>query len=150
MTDTLERPPVAAPATRPGASSPLSGRVALVTGGGSGLGAATDQVLAEAGMDVGIGDGADGRTATSAAITGEGGPHLPPPLDVTDAASARDGIASIVERFGRLDVLINNAGVHKTAGFEELSLEDWDRILAVSLRGPFVMTRAALPALRAS
>jgi NADP-dependent 3-hydroxy acid dehydrogenase YdfG len=49
-----------------------------------------------------------------------------------------------------LDVLINNAGVDKTAAFEELSLEDWDRILAVNLRGPVVMTRAALPALRAS
>ncbi|MFL5682724.1 MAG: SDR family oxidoreductase [Chloroflexota bacterium] len=150
MTDTLERPPVPAPGARAASSSPLSGRVVLVTGGGSGLGAATAQVLAEAGMHVAIGDVADGRTATADAIRQDGGSAIPLHLDVTDGASARDGIAAIVERFGRLDVLINNAGVDKTAGFEELSLEDWDRILAVNLRGPVVMTRAALPALRAS
>lgn len=150
MTDTLDRPPATLSAAGARSSSPLAGRVALVTGGGSGLGAATAQVLAEAGMHVAIGDVAEGRTATSAAIDQDGGSSIPLHLDVTDAVSARDGIAAIVERFGRLDVLINNAGVDKTAGFEELSLEDWDRILAVNLRGPVVMTRAALPALRAS
>jgi NAD(P)-dependent dehydrogenase (short-subunit alcohol dehydrogenase family) len=149
MTDTVERP-VAAPAARAASSSRLAGRVALITGGGSGLGAATAQVLAAAGMHVAIGDVAAGRTATADAIDADGGSSLPLHLDVTDPASARDGIAAIVERFGRLDVLVNNAGVDKTAAFEELSLDDWDRILAVNLRGPVVMTRAALPALRAS
>jgi NAD(P)-dependent dehydrogenase (short-subunit alcohol dehydrogenase family) len=150
MTDTLERPPIAAPAPGHGPTSRLAGRVALVTGGGSGLGAVTAQVLAAAGMHVAIGDLADGREATAAAIDEDGGSALPLHLDVTDATSASDGLDAIVERFGRLDVLINNAGVDKTAAFEELSLEDWDRILAVNLRGPVVMTRAALPALRAS
>jgi NAD(P)-dependent dehydrogenase (short-subunit alcohol dehydrogenase family) len=101
-------------------------------------------------MHVAIGDLADGRAATAAAIDEDGGSALPLHLDVTDPSSASDAIDAIVERFGRLDVLINNAGVDKTAAFEELSLEDWDRILAVNLRGPVVMTRAALPALRAS
>jgi NAD(P)-dependent dehydrogenase (short-subunit alcohol dehydrogenase family) len=150
MTETLERAPVAAPTARRGSPSPLAGRVALVTGGGSGLGAATAQVLAEAGMHVAIGDVADGRAATAAAIGHDGGSAMPLRLDVTDAASVSEGIAAIVERFGRLDVLINNAGVDRTAGFEELTLEDWDRIIAVNLRGPVVVTRAALPALRAS
>jgi NAD(P)-dependent dehydrogenase (short-subunit alcohol dehydrogenase family) len=150
VTDTLERPPVPAPGERPASSSPLAGRVALVTGGGSGLGAVTARVLAETGMHVAIADVTDGRVGTAAAIAEDGGSSMPLHLDVTDPASARDGIAAIVDRFGRLDVLINNAGVDKTAAFEELSLEDWDRILAVNLRGPVVMTRAALPALRAS
>jgi NAD(P)-dependent dehydrogenase (short-subunit alcohol dehydrogenase family) len=150
MTDTLERPPVAASTPALESSSRLGGRVALVTGGGSGLGAVTAQVLAAAGMHVAIGDLAEGRAATAAAIDQDGGSALPLHLDVTDASSAGDAIDAVVERFGRLDVLINNAGVDKTAAFEDLSLEDWDRILAVNLRGPVVMTRAALPALRAS
>jgi NAD(P)-dependent dehydrogenase (short-subunit alcohol dehydrogenase family) len=150
MTDTLERPPLTGPTPGDAFASRLAGRVALVTGGGSGLGAATAQVLAAAGMHVAIGDLAEGRVATAAAIDEDGGSALPLHLDVTDAASASHGIDAIVERFGRLDVLINNAGVDRTAAFEELSLEDWDRILAVNLRGPVVMTRAALPALRAS
>ena len=150
MTDILERAPVAAPRGRSESSSRLSGRVALITGGGSGLGAATAQVLAAAGMHVAIGDVTEGGAATADAIGKDGGSSMPLHLDVTDAASARDGIAIILERFGRLDVLINNAGVDKTAGFEELTLADWDRILAVNLRGPVIMTRAALPALRTS
>ena len=69
-------------------------------------------------------------------------------LDVTDEAGARHVIEQIVAEFGRLDLLVNNAGVDLTVSVEELSLADWDRILAVNLRGPFLMSKLALGPMR--
>lgn len=127
----------------------LVGQVALVTGGGSGLGRATCEVLAEAGMRVLVGDvSTAGRTQTARRVTELGGTAEPVALDVSDPESAAAAVQTAIDRWGALDVLINNAGVDRTAAFDELTLEDWDRILAVNLRGPVVMTRAALPAMR--
>ncbi len=144
---TIDRPQTG---VRPAAGPDLAGRVALITGGGSGLGAATADVLAAAGMRIVVGDVADGRGAVAKRIAADGRAASATHLDVTDPASAEAAVAHALEAFGRLDVLINNAGVDRTAAFEEMELEDWDRIIAVNLRGPVVMTRAALPALRDS
>lgn len=146
MTTTIDRETGIAPA-HPGT---LHGRVALITGGGSGLGAATADVLAAAGMHVVIGDVATGRDAVAARIGDDGGSSLGVALDVTDPESAAAAVRAALDTFGGLDVLINNAGVDRTAPFEELTLDDWDRIIGVNLRGPVVMSRAAMPALRAS
>jgi len=129
----------------------LGGRVALVTGGGSGLGAATCRVLAMAGMAVVAGD-IDARraAATASGLTADGGRALGFELDVRDAASADAAVTTAIDRFGRLDVLVNNAGTDVTAEFEAIPPDAWDRVLDVNLRGPVVMTRAALPALRAT
>jgi NAD(P)-dependent dehydrogenase (short-subunit alcohol dehydrogenase family) len=135
---------------QPMAGPDLAGRVALITGAGSGLGAATADVLAAAGMRVVIADIAAGRNSVAAGIAADGRQASAWALDVTDPASAHAAVAHAVETFGRLDVLVNNAGVDRTAAFEEMDLEDWDRIIGVNLRGPVVMTRAALPALRGS
>jgi len=122
----------------------LSGRVALVTGGGRGLGAEICTVLAEAGCQVLVGDlQADLRDEVAARLTRAGHKAEALALDVTDATSASQAIADIVHRHGRLDVLVNNAGIDKTVSVEELSIEDWDRIIAVNLRGPFVMSKLA-------
>jgi NAD(P)-dependent dehydrogenase (short-subunit alcohol dehydrogenase family) len=146
MTTIAERQ--AAPNAGPVPTS-LSGGVALVTGAGSGLGAATAEVLAAAGMRVAV---ADVRPAAAAgtveAVEHAGGAAVAVGLDVSDESSAEAGVAAILERWGRLDVLVNNAGVDRTAAFDELSLGDWDRIIGVNLRGPIVMTRAVLPAMR--
>jgi NAD(P)-dependent dehydrogenase (short-subunit alcohol dehydrogenase family) len=100
-------------------------------------------------MAVVVGDVAvAGAERTAEVVTGSGGDALALPLDVTDAGSAEAAVARVVDRWGRLDVLINNAGVDRTAPFEELTLEDWDRIVGVNLRGPVVMTGAVLPAMR--
>jgi NAD(P)-dependent dehydrogenase (short-subunit alcohol dehydrogenase family) len=134
-----------------GLASRLVGGVAIVTGGGSGLGRATCDVLAAAGMAVVVGDVSEpGRDETAAQVEAAGGEVLPIHLDVSDPASAEAVVRAAVDRWGRVDVLVNNAGVDRTAPFDELEIEDWDRILAVNLRGPVVMTRAVLPAMRAA
>ncbi len=126
-------------------------RVILVTGAASGLGAATAQLLARHGMSVVVGDVDKGGAArTASAIDDDGGAAFALPLDVRDPRSAEDAVAAAVGRFGRLDVLINNAGTDVTAPFEEIDAETWDRIIDVNLRGPATMTRACLPELRRS
>jgi NAD(P)-dependent dehydrogenase (short-subunit alcohol dehydrogenase family) len=133
------------------ASERTRDRVVLVTGAGSGLGAATSRVLARYGMSVVAADVAeDGARATIEAIEDDGGTGFAHALDVRDAASADRVVAAAIDRFGRLDVLINNAGTDLTAPFDEIPAEAWDRVIDVNLRGPAVMTRACLPALRES
>ena len=142
MTSTLDRATVQA-------ETPLDGRVALITGAGSGLGAATASVLAEAGMRVVVADVVPGAIdRTVGAVEEAGGAVMGVELDVSDAASAERAVRAVVDRWGSVDVLVNNAGVDRTAPFEELTLEDWDRIIGVNLRGPIVMTQAVLPAMR--
>jgi NAD(P)-dependent dehydrogenase (short-subunit alcohol dehydrogenase family) len=126
-------------------------RVVLVTGAASGLGAATARCLARNGMRVVIADiDAAAAAATAETIERDGGEAFGAPLDVRDSASADALLSRAIERFGRLDVLINNAGTDITAPFDEISSDAWDRVIDVNLRGPAIMTRAALPALRAS
>jgi len=129
----------------------LVDRVCLVTGAGSGLGAVTARELAAAGARVVVAD-LDGAAAaaTVAAIEGIGGNGLAAALDVRDRAAAGALVAEATERFSGLDVLVNNAGTDVTKPFEEMTADEFDRVLDVNLRGAAVMTRAALPALRSA
>jgi NAD(P)-dependent dehydrogenase (short-subunit alcohol dehydrogenase family) len=133
------------------AAHALAGRVALVTGGARGLGAAVADVLTEAGMPVAIGD-IDATLAgvTADSLAGRAGECLPVRLDVADESSIEAAVDAAVGAFGRLDVVVNCAGIDVTAPFDDLAVADWDRILAVNLRGPILVAHAALPALRAS
>lgn len=129
----------------------LTGQVALITGGGRGLGAAICRALAEAGATVVAADvRADLAEQVAAAVTGAGGKCTAVALDVTDDAAAGDLIARLAAEHGGLHVLVNNAGIDRTVPFAELTLADWDRILAVNLRGPFVMARHVFPLMRAA
>jgi NAD(P)-dependent dehydrogenase (short-subunit alcohol dehydrogenase family) len=129
--------------------SDLEGKVALVTGGGRGLGEAICRVLSKAGATVVAADVREELAeGVASAIASEGGRAVPLRLDVTGEGQPEQAIQSVLSRFDRLDVLVNNAGVDVTLSVEELSIADWDRIMAVNLRGPFVMSKAALPAMK--
>ena len=113
-------------------------KVALVTGGRSGIGRATARRLASEGARVFTAQrGKDNKFEGLVA-------------DFSDPESADKVVSELLERAGRLDVLVNNAGLMVEAGIEAMALEDWNRTLQVNLTAPFLMIKAALPALRQS
>lgn len=114
------------------------GKVALVTGGRSGIGQAITRRLAEEGARV--------FTAQRGADTGFEAIEA----DLMDAESPARVVAEIAARAGRLDVLVNNAGFMQEARVEDMALADWERMLRVNLTAPFLLTKAALPHLRAT
>ncbi len=114
------------------------GKVALVTGGRSGIGQAIARRLASEGARV---------------FTAQRGPdteHDGLEADFTDPASPRAAVDQLIAQAGRLDLLVNNAGMMQEAGVEEMSLADWQRNIMVNLTAPFLMIQAALPHLRAT
>jgi 3-oxoacyl-[acyl-carrier protein] reductase len=124
----------------------LEGRVAVVTGAGRGIGAATARMLARAGAHVVLLDrDAAGVTHTAEQIALEGGEALPFTNDITDAFAVERTFDAVVEESGRLDVLVNNAGVLKEGPLEDLTDEDFQETLDVNLRGALVCARAAVP-----
>src|SRR5439155_10342968 len=120
----------------------LDGRVALVTGGGQGIGAAICTRLAAAGARVAVFD----RSAEAAEQTARAVAGLAVPGDVTAEEDVAGALRRVTEAFGRLDILVNNAGVTGRAGrCWELSRADLEDVLAVNVVGPFLCCRAALP-----
>lgn len=123
---------------------PLAGRVAIVTGGSRGIGAAIAALLAEDGAAVVV-SGRDADRLQRAVKDLESGGATVLGV-VADATSREDGdrlIETTRQRFGRLDVLVNNAGVTRDGLLVRMKDEDWDRVLELNLRGAFLMTRAA-------
>ncbi len=132
----------------PSAGFDFAGKTALVTGGAAGIGAAICQALAACGARVAVIDLSQAAEQTAAALAGGG--HCVHILDITRPGHAEDAVARTVAAFGRLDILVNNAGVVRLDAAEALSDEDWDLTMAINLRAPFLMARAAFPALRDS
>lgn len=128
----------------------LEGRVALVTGASRGIGAAIARALAAEGARVGVNARGAGTGAEEvvAAITREGGEAAPFLADVSRPEAVRGMMAALGERWGRLDVLVANAGIAQDAPVDGMSLEAWEAVLAVNLTGLFLCTREALPLMR--
>jgi len=122
----------------------LDGKVALISGAARGIGGETARLMAEAGARVVIGDVLDdvGRQ-TAAAIKAEY-THL----DVTNTDDWTAAVNLATGKFGKLDILVNNAGVFIGKGIEEISLDEWNKLVAVNMTGVFLGTRMAVPALR--
>lgn len=128
---------------------PLAGKVVLVTGGARGLGAAICETLFNAGAHVIASDIREELLEETTSHFQENGRRMRAmTMDVQDAEQIRSTLDAIVEEYGRLDVLINNAGTDKTLSVEEMPLEDFDRVLNVNLRGPFITSKYAFPIMR--
>jgi len=123
----------------------LKDRVAIVTGAASGIGLEIACSFARAGARVAVADlDAEGAARAVAAIEREHGQAIALPLDVSNEAQVEAATHRVIETFGRLDVLVSNAGVQVIAPLEQCSFPDWRRVLAVHLDGAFLTTRAAL------
>lgn len=127
----------------------FNGKVILVTGGARGLGQAICENLSAAGAIVIAADiRGDLLEKMSAGPEMNGHKINPLVLDVCDEAQIEKAIRDIVEEYGRLDVLINNAGTDKTLSIEELPIADWDKVMAVNLRAPFVLSKHVFPVMK--
>ena len=126
----------------------LKDKVAVITGGAgrNGLGFATARLMAQQGARVAVLDLAQAEPDAAAAMLGAG--HLGLVANVTDKASCEAAVAAVLQAFGRIDVLVNNAGITQAVKTLEITGADYDRILDVSLRGTLYMSQAVLPAMR--
>ena len=128
----------------------LSGRVALVTGGSRGIGGATVRRLAELGADVVINYARDERAAAEIVQEAQekGVRALAVQADVSLLAEAERLVRVTIEELGRLDILVCNAGIWEGAPVEDISEEQWDRVLEINLKGTWAICRAAVPAMK--
>src|SRR5438105_6264862 len=127
-------------------SKKLEGKIALITGGSRGIGAAITKRLAADGASVAItyAKGADAAASVVKEIERAGGKAIAIQADAADADAVKAAVEKTFATFGRLDVLVNNAGTAIPKPFEEATLEEMDRVLDINVRGVFVVTQAAL------
>lgn len=127
----------------------LVGRVCLITGGASGIGRASCILFAQEGARVAVADveapGAAETVRLASAAAGRTDAAISVPLDVTDSDSCTAAVATVVDQWGHIDVLFNNAGIAGVGTVEETSLDLWERVMAVNVRGVFLVSRAVLP-----
>ena len=127
----------------------LDGKVALISGGARGQGAAEARIFAREGAKVVIGDVLDAEgTRVAAEIAESGGDALFVHLDVTHEEDWRSAIGVATSSFGKLDVLVNNAGIWRRGRVEDTTVEDWDTIMDVNAKGVFLGTKLAIPEMR--
>ena len=124
----------------------LSGRAAIVTGGNGGIGLGIAEGLACAGASVSIIGRDEAKTAAAAErLRGHGVEALGFAADVSDEAAVDEVVASTADRLGRIDILVNNAGIAKRGLLQDYTVEDWDSVVDVNLKGMFLFARAVYP-----
>lgn len=117
----------------------FTGKTVLVTGGAAGIGRAVATLFAERGAQLVLLDRDPGVGAVASTLAGSG--HLGLVADVTSKPALEQAVASIIERYGRIDVLVNNAGVARLAPADSLTVDDWDLTMAINLRAPFLVSQ---------
>lgn len=132
-------------------SNELAGKVALVTGAGRGIGRAIVLALADKGAAVALVARSDAELdALATTIASAGGQALAAPADVSQEEAVRAAVAAVVERWGRLDVVVNCAGIGIFKPLVETGADEWDRVMAVNARGAFLVCRETVPWLERS
>ena len=127
----------------------LDGKVALISGGSRGMGAFEAELFVQEGAKVVICDVRDDEgDALAKEIVDRGGEAAFVHLDVTSESDWAAAVREAVERYGKLDVLVNNAGVSARGSIEETSPDDWDRVMDINAKGVFLGTRSAIPEMR--
>jgi 3-oxoacyl-[acyl-carrier protein] reductase len=127
----------------------LAGRVAIITGAAGGIGSAVAQRLAAEGADLCLADRTP-CTAVADAVTRLGRSAIEVPTDVTSLAANQQMVARTLDRFGRVDVLVTVAGVTSMGDAQSLAEAEWDRVMAINLKGVFMSCQAVIPAMRAA
>jgi NAD(P)-dependent dehydrogenase (short-subunit alcohol dehydrogenase family) len=132
------------------AASALDQKAVLVTGGGRGLGAAICRELAQAGAAVVVADlNLENAQSVAEAIRGDGGKAAAVKVDVTNEQEVGAAFEGVTRELGRLDVLVNNAAIDVTLPIDELTLAQWDAVMQVNLRAPFVLSKHAARIMKA-
>lgn len=127
----------------------LTGKVAVVTGASSGLGADAARAYAEYGADVALlARRIDRLESLAAEIEKKGHKALAVACDVSDEESVKAAVKQVIDRFGKADILLNNAGVAVPGTVEELTAEEWDRAMAVNVKGMYLMCKYVVPHMR--
>lgn len=123
----------------------LENKVALITGGGSGIGRGIAEMFAQEGAKVIVLDvDVAGGQETAEKINGAGGEARFMRADISNAEDIQGAVSGVVATWGRLDVLVNNAGIVREGSVTETSIDDWDRVMGINLRGTFLCSRFAL------
>ena len=122
----------------------LNNQVAVITGGARGIGAGICKIFCEAGATVALWDVADGKPIADE-ITAMGGKIFYQKTDVTSKDSVEASVAEIMEKYGRIDILINNAGIIRDRSFMKMSEDEWNAVVNVNINSLFVTSKAVLP-----
>lgn len=127
----------------------LANKVALISGAAHGIGAATAHLFTSEGAKVGLADiHEDNGQRLQSEIIDAGGQALFLRMDATREDDWQQTVATIVRRFGKLDILVNSAGIYRRANLEQTTVEEWDQVMSINVRGVFLGIKTAIPALR--
>jgi len=127
----------------------LEGQIVIITGGARGIGEGVCEVFCKEGATVALWDVMDGQSVIER-ITANGGNIFYQKVDVTNQESVDDAVAKIINRHGKIDVLINNAGVIKDKSFLKMTRQEWDIVMAVNVDSLFVTAKAIVPHMKAA
>ena len=128
----------------------LNDRIAIVTGGARGIGSGISQLFAQEGAKVVIWDVIDTGQDIARGIIGQGGTATFQQVDISNRDQVNDAVKAIINEYGRIDILINNAGIIRDRTIIKMTYEEWDDVIRVNLTGTFNVTKAVLPSMRQS